>query len=205
MDVPSKLPKILADVSAITALLRPSISPVSRRFPAGSAMAVNVPVVSKKSTKNITNTTDRKAVVVRAEKSRANRAPAAGGAEKTPPKGARPLTQPIALKTMMLMRMLPLMPRADRPAIIIRPIIDRISSGLFKAPRPTMVSGLSITMPADIRPIRPKNRPIPAVIAICISPGMDRIRYERSLLAEKMKNSTDETKTAASACCQLRP
>ena len=204
-DVPSKLPKILAEVSAKTALFRFLICPFSSFNLAGSAIAVRVPVVSKKSTKNITNTTDKKAVVVSAEKSREKAALAIGGAEIRPLKLASPVNQPSADSPKIVMRMLPLTPNLSKAAIKMRPVKASIVSGLFRLPNPTSVSGLSTIRPAPCRPIMARNKPIPAVMAICISAGIERISQLRMRVIEKMKKAIEEIKTAVSACCQLSP
>ena len=72
-------------------------------------------------------------------------------------------------------------------------------------PSPTSVSGLSTIMPAPVSPIIARNKPIPAVMAICSAVGIDRIIQARARLREKMKKATEDTNTAARACCQLRP
>ena len=111
LEVPSKLPKILADVSASTALSKFFMVPSGLRKLAGSAMAVSVPVVSKKSTKNMTNTTDKNPADAIAEKSNENAAVAKGGMLAMPPISANPIDQPIALITRMDNKMAPVSPR----------------------------------------------------------------------------------------------
>ena len=157
---------MLADVSARTALSSPSILPSSRRLPAGPAMAVNVPVVSKKSTKNITKTIERNAGVASAEKSRLKAADDATGRAIIPENSARPSDQPITVMTMMEIRMPPLIPRASRPAIITSAISDRMTSLWLISPNPTIVSGLATIILAPVNPISARNRPIPAVMPI---------------------------------------
>ena len=111
LEVPSKLPKILADVSASTAFSKFIMVPSGLRNLAGSAMAVSVPVVSKKSTKNMTNTTDKNPADAIAEKSNENAAVANGGMLAMPPISANPIDQPIALITRMDNKIAPVSPR----------------------------------------------------------------------------------------------
>ena len=177
--------------------------PSARRLPAMSAMPVSVPVVSKKSRKNSTNTVDRKANVPSIEKSSANAAFATGGLDATPPNSPRPVTQPMTLRPRIVNRMPPRTPRASRPAITSSPASDNSTGALEREPRVTSVNSSSTTSPMPCSPIIARNSPIPAVIPARSWPGIAPISQLRSREREKIRNRTDATNTAARACCQL--
>ena len=75
----------------------------------------------------------------------------------------------------------------------------------FKSPNPTKVAGLSTTIPAFLRPIIARNKPIPAPIPNFRDFGIAFIRY--ALHGDKLisKNKIPEQKTAANACCHEKP
>ena len=86
------------------------IFPSGVRNFAGSAIAVSVPVVSKKSTKNIINTTDKKPADAILEKSNENAAVAKGGMLATPSSSANPIDHPMALIKSMDSKIAPVRP-----------------------------------------------------------------------------------------------
>ncbi|MNC94216.1 hypothetical protein D3C83_110180 [compost metagenome] len=60
-------------------------------------------------------------------------------------------------------------------------------------------------MPAACKPIMPRKRPMPAVIAIFRLLGILSTMYSRTGVTDRMKNRIPEMKTAPSATSQLWP
>ena len=91
---------------------------------------------------------------------------------------------------------------AVRAAIAARPRAARIGSGWVRLPTVTKVFGSSWIRPAFFRPIRARNRPIPALIAIFSDVGMALITHSRTGRMLRTMNSMPEMTTAPRATCQ---
>jgi hypothetical protein len=76
-------------------------------------------------------------------------------------------------------------------------------AGLFKSPKVTRVSGLAAMMPASFSAMIPRNRPIPAEIAIFCDSGMASTIQERIWVRLRIRNRMPDRNTAPSATSQL--
>ena len=93
----------------------------------------------------------------------------------------------------------------SRPIIKIKVRRANNTGADFKSPKPTKVAGLSTTIPAFFKPIIAKNNPIPAPIQNFNDLGMALIRYALNGEMLIIKNKIPEHKTAANACCHVKP
>ncbi len=128
-----------------------------------------------------------------------------GGAENTPPNWVMPSDIDAMVTTRIPIRIAPRTLSASRAAMIKKPPIARRGPDSRKSPRPTSVAGLSTTTPALFNPIRARNMPIPAAIALRNECGMPSTSQRRIPVTVRNRKIMPEMKTAPSACCHEKP
>ncbi|MCY1549931.1 hypothetical protein D9M68_861370 [compost metagenome] len=126
-----------------------------------------------------------------------------GGIDTRPLYSTRPMAQPTAVTASMLKRMAPNTLRWLSTAISRKQAAASRAEGSPKEPMVSRVAGLSTTIPAVFRPIRPRNRPTPAPMAKRKLIGMLFSSHSRIFDRLMIMNSTPERNTAPRAICQL--
>ena len=101
------------------------------------------------------------------------------------------------------MMMAPGTARRSSATMTIKPAQANSVAGLFRSPSVTSVSGLAAMIPASFNAMMPRNKPMPAEIAIFCDSGIASTIQERMRVRLRIRNRTPEMKTAPSATCQL--
>ena len=122
-----------------------------------------------------------------------------GGDETTPLNFPKPVTQAIALKTIIPIIMFPLIFIFSITIIEINAPAPRSKRGLERSPICTRTTGLSAVNPIIWKPIIARNNPIPAPIPNFRLFGIELINHALNGVNEIIKKTTPATKTAPSA------
>ena len=101
------------------------------------------------------------------------------------------------------MMMAPGTARRSSATIAIKPALASNAAGAFKSPSVTSVSALAATMPASFSAMIPRNKPIPAEIAIFCDGGMASMIHDRMRVTLRIRKRHPERNTAPSATSQL--
>ncbi len=86
--------------------------------------------------------------------------------------------------------------RAESAAIALKPIRASTAVGAVSSPTVTSVAGLPSMMPAFLRAITPRKKPMPAEIASFCPRGIASMIHRRTGSRLSVTNSTPETNTA---------
>ena len=105
----------------------------------------------------------------------------------------------------MAMMMAPGTRLASSATMTMKPHTARMTDGAVSAPSVTSVAGWATTMPAFFSAMMPRNRPMPAEIAIFRLRGMALMTHSRTGRMVRMMNSTPDRNTAPSATCHVCP
>lgn len=100
---------------------------------------------------------------------------------------------------MMLIKKFPGTFFKNKNRVMIRLIIEAMTIGEDRLPRPTKLCGFPTTIPPFCRPIKAINNPIPTVIASFKEVGIDLEIITDNLLKATIANRTPERTTAPKA------
>ena len=173
--------------------------PFESTFPATFATEVNVPAVSKKSTKNSVKITEIIPPVIPALKSKLIKCVIGSMLPTTPLNLLSPATQATILKARIPIMILPLTLSFSKTIIVTNARQAKIIIGSLRFPNFTSVAGLSTTTPIICKPIIAKNNPIPAPIPSFRLFGIELIIHALNGVSDIAKKTTPATSTAPKA------
>ena len=126
-----------------------------------------------------------------------------GGVSTTPFSVVMPRGMPMMVVTMMPMSSAPVTLRTISTAEKMMPKHASSTPGVCRSPKATRVASLLTTMPADFKPIRAMNSPIPGEMALRSTSGMaSTIFWRRPVSVSSMKMRPSRN-TAVSANCHV--
>ena len=155
--------------------------------------------MSKKSIKNKGKITVTIEALKAAPKSKVIKWVIGGGEETTPLNFPKPVTQAIALNTIIPIIMFPLMFIFSITIIEINAPAPKSNSGFERSPIWTRTTGLSAVSPIIWKPMIAKNNPIPAPIPSFKLFGIELINQALNGVSEIIKKTTPATSTAPRA------